>query len=201
MALILKALWYPPKRSKLNNITWLKVFLVCFVFADRFLTDGRNSSKSNERWSFPPFLLPFHFLHSDPIAITIQAFLQDNEVVPLSMTHQPLYVSVETQVAIAGIILAGVYVLIIFEVNSLWCSRSSTGDERACFRCLWKSLKCETHSSARPANNNDTLTQEHWTACVILCYEHKVNRSMLIESEWGPGNWISRAAFSSDIIF
>uniref|UniRef100_A0AAX7V9G0 Citrate transporter-like domain-containing protein n=1 Tax=Astatotilapia calliptera TaxID=8154 RepID=A0AAX7V9G0_ASTCA len=52
----------------------------------------------------------------DPIAITIQAFLQDNEVVPLSMTHQPLYVSVETQVAIAGIILAGVYVLIIFEI-------------------------------------------------------------------------------------
>uniref|UniRef100_A0A669CTJ1 OCA2 melanosomal transmembrane protein n=1 Tax=Oreochromis niloticus TaxID=8128 RepID=A0A669CTJ1_ORENI len=52
----------------------------------------------------------------DPIAITIQAFLQDNEVVPLSMTHQSLYVSVETQVAIAGIILAGVYVLIIFEI-------------------------------------------------------------------------------------
>uniref|UniRef100_A0A3Q0RQH8 Oculocutaneous albinism II n=1 Tax=Amphilophus citrinellus TaxID=61819 RepID=A0A3Q0RQH8_AMPCI len=52
----------------------------------------------------------------DPIAITIQAFLQDNEVVPLSMTHQSLYVSVETQVAIAGIILTGVYVLIIFEI-------------------------------------------------------------------------------------
>lgn len=62
-------------------------------------------------------LLPFS--HSDPIVITIQAFLQDNEVVPLSMTHQSLYVSVETQVAIAGIILAGVYVLIIFEVNGL----------------------------------------------------------------------------------
>uniref|UniRef100_A0AAX7TNB2 Citrate transporter-like domain-containing protein n=1 Tax=Astatotilapia calliptera TaxID=8154 RepID=A0AAX7TNB2_ASTCA len=58
----------------------------------------------------------FEMLNSDPIAITIQAFLQDNEVVPLSMTHQPLYVSVETQVAIAGIILAGVYVLIIFEI-------------------------------------------------------------------------------------
>uniref|UniRef100_A0AAX7VFR9 Citrate transporter-like domain-containing protein n=1 Tax=Astatotilapia calliptera TaxID=8154 RepID=A0AAX7VFR9_ASTCA len=56
------------------------------------------------------------FCIADPIAITIQAFLQDNEVVPLSMTHQPLYVSVETQVAIAGIILAGVYVLIIFEI-------------------------------------------------------------------------------------
>uniref|UniRef100_I3JBB6 OCA2 melanosomal transmembrane protein n=2 Tax=Oreochromis TaxID=8139 RepID=I3JBB6_ORENI len=58
----------------------------------------------------------FEMLSSDPIAITIQAFLQDNEVVPLSMTHQSLYVSVETQVAIAGIILAGVYVLIIFEI-------------------------------------------------------------------------------------
>uniref|UniRef100_A0A673CV55 Oculocutaneous albinism II n=1 Tax=Sphaeramia orbicularis TaxID=375764 RepID=A0A673CV55_9TELE len=58
----------------------------------------------------------FEMLSSDPIIITIQAFLQDNEVVPLSMTHQSLYVSVETQVAIAGIILAGVYVLIIFEI-------------------------------------------------------------------------------------
>uniref|UniRef100_A0A8D3BRZ2 OCA2 melanosomal transmembrane protein n=1 Tax=Scophthalmus maximus TaxID=52904 RepID=A0A8D3BRZ2_SCOMX len=52
----------------------------------------------------------------DPIVITIQAFLRDDEVVPLSMTHQSLYVTVETQVAIAGVILAGVYVLIIFEI-------------------------------------------------------------------------------------
>ncbi|KAG8003497.1 P protein, partial [Nibea albiflora] len=58
----------------------------------------------------------FEMLSSDPIIITVQAFLQDNEVVPLSMTHQSLYVSVETQVAIAGIILTGVYVLIIFEI-------------------------------------------------------------------------------------
>uniref|UniRef100_A0A8C6PN56 OCA2 melanosomal transmembrane protein n=1 Tax=Nothobranchius furzeri TaxID=105023 RepID=A0A8C6PN56_NOTFU len=58
----------------------------------------------------------FEMLSSDPIVITIQAFLQDNEVVPLSMTHQSLYVTKETQVAIAGVILAGVYVLIIFEV-------------------------------------------------------------------------------------
>uniref|UniRef100_A0A667Z1G1 OCA2 melanosomal transmembrane protein n=1 Tax=Myripristis murdjan TaxID=586833 RepID=A0A667Z1G1_9TELE len=57
----------------------------------------------------------FEMLSSGPIVITVQAFLQDNEVVPLSMTHQSLYVSVETQVAIAGVILAGVYVLIIFE--------------------------------------------------------------------------------------
>ncbi|XP_068175854.1 P protein [Antennarius striatus] len=58
----------------------------------------------------------FEMLSSDPIAITVQAFLQNNEVVPLSMTHQSLFVSVETQVAIAGIILAGVYILIIFEI-------------------------------------------------------------------------------------
>ncbi|XP_059196474.1 P protein [Centropristis striata] len=58
----------------------------------------------------------FEMLSSDPIIISVQAFLQDNEVVPLSMTHQSLYVNVETQVAIAGIILTGVYVLIIFEI-------------------------------------------------------------------------------------
>uniref|UniRef100_A0AAQ4PGI8 OCA2 melanosomal transmembrane protein n=1 Tax=Gasterosteus aculeatus aculeatus TaxID=481459 RepID=A0AAQ4PGI8_GASAC len=58
----------------------------------------------------------FEMLSSDPIVITFQAFLPDNEVVPLSMTHQSLYVTVETQVAIAGVILTGVYVLIIFEI-------------------------------------------------------------------------------------
>ncbi|KAL7396430.1 hypothetical protein ABVT39_005704 [Epinephelus coioides] len=58
----------------------------------------------------------FEMVSSDPIIITVQAFLQDNEVVPLSMTHQSLYVSVETQVAIAAAILTGVYVLIIFEI-------------------------------------------------------------------------------------
>ncbi|XP_037326619.1 P protein [Pungitius pungitius] len=58
----------------------------------------------------------FEMLSSDPIVITFQAFLPDNEVVPLSMTHQSLYVTVETQVAIAAVILTGVYVLIIFEV-------------------------------------------------------------------------------------
>ncbi|KAF1386210.1 hypothetical protein PFLUV_G00115780 [Perca fluviatilis] len=61
----------------------------------------------------------FEMVSSDPIFITVQAFLQDDEVVPLSMTHQSLYVNVETQVAIAGIILTGVYVLIIFEVIGL----------------------------------------------------------------------------------
>ncbi|XP_024135005.1 P protein [Oryzias melastigma] len=58
----------------------------------------------------------FEMLSSDPITITVQAFLQDTEVVPLSMTHQSLWVTMETQVAIAGIILSGVYILIIFEI-------------------------------------------------------------------------------------
>ncbi|XP_056606849.1 P protein [Triplophysa dalaica] len=58
----------------------------------------------------------FEMVSSDPIQISIQAFLVDNQVVPLSMTHQSLYVTVETQVLIAGLILAGVYVLIIFEI-------------------------------------------------------------------------------------
>ncbi|XP_048855355.1 P protein isoform X1 [Brienomyrus brachyistius] len=58
----------------------------------------------------------FEMLSSGPVSITIQAFLQGSEVIPLSMTYQSLYVNVETQVVIAGIILAGVYVLIIFEI-------------------------------------------------------------------------------------
>ncbi|KAL2089988.1 hypothetical protein ACEWY4_014676 [Coilia grayii] len=58
----------------------------------------------------------FEMLSSSPVVITVQAFLLDSQVVPLSMTHQSLYATVETQVLIAGIILAGVYVLIIFEI-------------------------------------------------------------------------------------
>ncbi|KAG7457428.1 P protein [Solea senegalensis] len=58
----------------------------------------------------------FEMLSSVPVVISVQAFLRDNDVVPLTMTHQSLYVNVETQVAIAGIILTGVYVLIIFEI-------------------------------------------------------------------------------------
>uniref|UniRef100_A0A8C2WJ68 OCA2 melanosomal transmembrane protein n=1 Tax=Cyclopterus lumpus TaxID=8103 RepID=A0A8C2WJ68_CYCLU len=61
----------------------------------------------------------FEMLSSDPIVISVQAFLQEGDVVPLSMTHQALYVTVETQVVIAGVILTGVYVLIIFERPSL----------------------------------------------------------------------------------
>ncbi|XP_056271357.1 P protein [Pseudoliparis swirei] len=58
----------------------------------------------------------FPMISSDPISISVQAFLQQDEVVPMSMTHQALYVTVETQVVIAAVILTGVYVLIIFEV-------------------------------------------------------------------------------------
>uniref|UniRef100_A0A8D2Q4S0 OCA2 melanosomal transmembrane protein n=1 Tax=Varanus komodoensis TaxID=61221 RepID=A0A8D2Q4S0_VARKO len=49
-------------------------------------------------------------------SISIEAFLQESEIVPLSVTYQYLYANVETQVTIASIILAGVYVLIIFEI-------------------------------------------------------------------------------------
>ncbi|XP_052323867.1 P protein isoform X2 [Oncorhynchus keta] len=58
----------------------------------------------------------FEMLSSDPIIITVQAFVQDNTMVPLSMTHQSLYVTRERQVVIAAVILGGVYVLIIFEI-------------------------------------------------------------------------------------
>ncbi|XP_026121461.1 P protein-like isoform X1 [Carassius auratus] len=58
----------------------------------------------------------FEMVSSAHILISVQAFLLDSQVVPLSMTHQSLYVTVETQVLIAGLILAGVYVLIIFEI-------------------------------------------------------------------------------------
>uniref|UniRef100_A0A3B4C8H3 Citrate transporter-like domain-containing protein n=1 Tax=Pygocentrus nattereri TaxID=42514 RepID=A0A3B4C8H3_PYGNA len=58
----------------------------------------------------------FEMLTGAPILVNVQAFLLDNQVVPLSMTRQALYITVETQVLIAGLILAGVYVLIIFEI-------------------------------------------------------------------------------------
>uniref|UniRef100_A0A8D0CC19 OCA2 melanosomal transmembrane protein n=1 Tax=Scleropages formosus TaxID=113540 RepID=A0A8D0CC19_SCLFO len=61
-------------------------------------------------------LMPLIALTRGPVTITIQAVLQDNEVVPLSITHQSLYINVEAQVVVAGVILAGVYVLIIFEI-------------------------------------------------------------------------------------
>ncbi|KAM4795873.1 P protein [Rhinophrynus dorsalis] len=58
----------------------------------------------------------FEILDSETISINIQAFLQGTQLVPLSFSHQYLSASIETQVTIAAIILAGVYVLIIFEI-------------------------------------------------------------------------------------
>ncbi|XP_038674784.1 P protein [Scyliorhinus canicula] len=58
----------------------------------------------------------FEMTSSNEIGISIQAFLKNNEMVPLSIRHQYLYANVETQVAIASVILAGVYALIIFEI-------------------------------------------------------------------------------------
>uniref|UniRef100_A0A674I2V0 Citrate transporter-like domain-containing protein n=1 Tax=Terrapene triunguis TaxID=2587831 RepID=A0A674I2V0_9SAUR len=59
----------------------------------------------------------FEILNSNAISINIQAFLQESEIVPLSMKHQYLHANIETQVTIASVILAGVYVLIILEVS------------------------------------------------------------------------------------
>ncbi|XP_061681550.1 P protein isoform X2 [Syngnathoides biaculeatus] len=58
----------------------------------------------------------FEMLSSDPILVTVQALTTDERALALSIAHQPLYVGVETQVAVAGVILAGVYVLIISEI-------------------------------------------------------------------------------------
>ncbi|XP_077572302.1 P protein [Stigmatopora nigra] len=58
----------------------------------------------------------FEMLSSDPVTVSFQAWTESAAAVPLSITHQSLYVNVETQVAIAGVILTGVYVLIIFEI-------------------------------------------------------------------------------------
>lgn len=59
----------------------------------------------------------FYIHSSDSISINIQAFLQETPLVPLSLSHQYLSASIETQVTIAAVILAGVYALIIFEVS------------------------------------------------------------------------------------
>lgn len=57
---------------------------------------------------------------TEETSISIQTFLQEPEIVPLSLTHQYLHANIETQVTIASVILAGVYVLIIFEVSALF---------------------------------------------------------------------------------
>lgn len=52
----------------------------------------------------------------EAVSISIQASLQQTQLVPLLLAHQYLRVSAEAQVTIAAAILAGVYLLIIFEV-------------------------------------------------------------------------------------
>ncbi|XP_069492703.1 P protein isoform X2 [Ambystoma mexicanum] len=58
----------------------------------------------------------FDLLSRDTLSINIQAVLQDTPLVPLSISHQYLSASIETQVTMAAVILAGVYILIIFEI-------------------------------------------------------------------------------------
>ncbi|XP_060089853.1 P protein isoform X1 [Heteronotia binoei] len=58
----------------------------------------------------------FEMFNSKENYISVQAFLQESQIVPLSMTYRYLHANVETQVTIASVILAGVYVLIIFEI-------------------------------------------------------------------------------------
>ncbi|XP_039175596.1 P protein isoform X2 [Crotalus tigris] len=58
----------------------------------------------------------FETMNRKETSLRIQAFLQESEIIPLSMTHQYLHANVEAQVTIASVILAGVYVLIVFEI-------------------------------------------------------------------------------------
>ncbi|XP_022446225.1 P protein isoform X1 [Delphinapterus leucas] len=58
----------------------------------------------------------FEVLSRDPVSISVRASLQQTQVVPLLMAYQYLRTSVEAQVTVAAVILAGVYVLIIFEI-------------------------------------------------------------------------------------
>ncbi|XP_026938269.1 P protein isoform X1 [Sagmatias obliquidens] len=58
----------------------------------------------------------FEVLSREPVSISVRASLQQTQVVPLLMAHQYLRTSIEAQVTMAAVILAGVYVLIIFEI-------------------------------------------------------------------------------------
>ncbi|KAF0876107.1 P protein, partial [Crocuta crocuta] len=58
----------------------------------------------------------FEILSRDTVSISIRTSLQQTQAVPLMMAHQYLRASIEAQVIIAVVILAGVYMLIIFEI-------------------------------------------------------------------------------------
>lgn len=53
----------------------------------------------------------------DGVSISVRAALQQPRVVPLLLAHQHLRAGVGAQATVAAVILAGVYVLIIFEVT------------------------------------------------------------------------------------
>ncbi|GAB5572241.1 P protein [Prionailurus iriomotensis] len=59
---------------------------------------------------------PQQILSRDTVSISIRASVQQTQAVPLLMAHQYLRASIEAQVIIAVVILAGVYMLIIFEI-------------------------------------------------------------------------------------
>ncbi|XP_030173446.1 P protein [Lynx canadensis] len=58
----------------------------------------------------------FEILSRGTVSISIRASVQQTQAVPLLMAHQYLRASIEAQVIIAVVILAGVYMLIIFEI-------------------------------------------------------------------------------------
>uniref|UniRef100_A0A452VPB4 OCA2 melanosomal transmembrane protein n=1 Tax=Ursus maritimus TaxID=29073 RepID=A0A452VPB4_URSMA len=58
----------------------------------------------------------FEILSRDTVSVSIRASFQQTQAVPLLMAHQYLRASIEAQVTIAVVILAGVYMLIIFEI-------------------------------------------------------------------------------------
>nr|XP_004662001.2 P protein isoform X1 [Jaculus jaculus] len=58
----------------------------------------------------------FEIQSREAVSISIQASLQQSQVVPLLLAHQFLGTGVEAQVTVAAVILAGVYTLVIFEI-------------------------------------------------------------------------------------
>nr|XP_045002404.1 P protein isoform X2 [Jaculus jaculus] len=61
----------------------------------------------------------FEIQSREAVSISIQASLQQSQVVPLLLAHQFLGTGVEAQVTVAAVILAGVYTLVIFEAYQL----------------------------------------------------------------------------------
>lgn len=79
----------------------------------------------------------FALFFREPVSISIRASLQQTQIVPLLMTHQYLRASVEAQVTIAAVILAGVYVLIIFEVTCMSAPLGLSVPTGKCILTCW----------------------------------------------------------------